>query len=158
VVSAFRLGTVGVTAFDAVALGVVALGVVALGVVALGVVALGVVALGEVVWLAEEVKGCTVKRDCWVVSGGGGKRLDVVSDRLVKPGSCPVWGALTMGGGAGFVMIGPGGGGGGELPPGRRWARAGDAAKQQPSATSIKRIAGAGGTAWSLLVNGTVRE
>jgi len=153
VVSAFRLGTVGVTAFDAVALGVVALGVVALG-----VVALGVVALGEVVWLAEEVKGCTVKRDCWVVSGGGGKRLDVVSDRLVKPGSCPVWGALTMGGGAGFVMIGPGGGGGGELPPGRRWARAGDAAKQQPSATSIKRIAGAGGTAWSLLVNGTVIE
>jgi hypothetical protein len=145
VVSAFRLGTVGVTAFDAVALGVVAL----------GVVALGVVALGEVVWLAEEVKGCTVKRDCWVVSGGGGKRLDVVSDRLVKPGSCPVWGALTMGGGAGFVMIGPGGGGGGELPPGRRWARAGDAAKQQPSATSIKRIAGAGGTAWSLLVNET---
>jgi hypothetical protein len=139
VVSAFRLGAVGVTDFDAVAL---------------GVVALGVVALGEVVWLAEEVKGCTVKRDCWVVSGGGGKRLDVVSDRLVKPGSCPVWGALTMGGGAGFVMIGPGGG----VGPGRRWARAGDAAKQQPSATSIKRIAGAGGTAWSRLVNGTVIE
>jgi hypothetical protein len=46
-----------------------------------------------------------------------------------------------MGGGAGFLIIGPGGGGGGLLTPGRRWAWAVDAARKQASDASTNRLA-----------------
>ena len=63
-----------------------------------------------------------------------------MSDWVLKPVSCPDWGALTLGGGVGWVMIGPvvEGGGGGVLPPGLRWALAGAAAREQASASSPK--------------------